>query len=208
MVLLICVDRHEVDILIKEIHEGSFGTHANGHAMEKKILRIGHYWLTMESDCFNYVWECHKWQIYANKVHIPLTRMNVLTTPWPFYMWGINMIGIIETKASNGYHFIMIVIEYFTKWVESVSYTNVTRKVVVRFITKEIIFVIGFPARSSLITPAIWTTKMMKELCESFKSEHHNSSRYRPKMNGVVEPANNNIKRLFRKWWRPIKTGT
>lgn len=81
--------------------------------------------------------------------------MNVLTTPWPFYMWGINMIGIIEIKASNGHHFIMIIIEYFTKWVESVSYANVTRKVVVRFIKKEIIFVIGFPARSSLITPTI-----------------------------------------------------
>jgi hypothetical protein len=54
MVLLRCVDRHEADLLIKEIHEGSFGTHANGHAMAKKILRVGYYWLTMEADCFSY----------------------------------------------------------------------------------------------------------------------------------------------------------
>ena len=35
MVLLKCLDGYEADILIEEIHEGSFGTHANGHTMEK-----------------------------------------------------------------------------------------------------------------------------------------------------------------------------
>src|SRR4051812_16295369 len=34
MVLLRCVDRKEA-----EIHEGSFGTHTNGHTMTRKILR-------------------------------------------------------------------------------------------------------------------------------------------------------------------------
>ena len=32
MVLLRCVDRHEADMLMQEVHEGSFGTHAGGHA--------------------------------------------------------------------------------------------------------------------------------------------------------------------------------
>ncbi|CAJ2644569.1 unnamed protein product [Trifolium pratense] len=70
MVLLRCVDRQEADLLLAEIHEGSFGTHANGHAMAKKILRAGYYWLTMEADCFRYVKTCHKCQIYADKVHL------------------------------------------------------------------------------------------------------------------------------------------
>ena len=33
MVLLRCVDRHEANLLMTEVHEGSFGTHSNGHAM-------------------------------------------------------------------------------------------------------------------------------------------------------------------------------
>lgn len=79
MVLLRCVDKHEAYLLIKEIHKGSFGPHANGHAMAKKILWVGYYWLTMESDCFNYARKSHKCQIYANKVHVPLMLLNVLT---------------------------------------------------------------------------------------------------------------------------------
>ena len=43
MVLLRCVDRHEAYMLMKEVHEGSFGTHANGHAMAKRMLRAGYY---------------------------------------------------------------------------------------------------------------------------------------------------------------------
>lgn len=67
MVLLRCGDRHEADLLIKEIHERSFGTYANKHAMSREILRFGYYWLTMESDCFNYARKCHKCQIYATR---------------------------------------------------------------------------------------------------------------------------------------------
>jgi len=42
MVFLRCVDKHEADLLMHEIHEGSFGTHSNGHTMAKKILRAGY----------------------------------------------------------------------------------------------------------------------------------------------------------------------
>ncbi|KAI5436746.1 hypothetical protein KIW84_023023 [Lathyrus oleraceus] len=52
MVLLKCMDRHEADILMQEVHEGSFGTYANGHAMVKKMLMESYYWMTMESDCW------------------------------------------------------------------------------------------------------------------------------------------------------------
>ena len=42
-VLLTCVDRYEAESIIREIHEGSFGTNASGHSMDKKILRAGYF---------------------------------------------------------------------------------------------------------------------------------------------------------------------
>ena len=60
MVLLRCVDARDAEQMLVEVHEGSFGTHANGHAMARKILRAGYYWLTMESDCCIHVRKCHK----------------------------------------------------------------------------------------------------------------------------------------------------
>ena len=57
------------------------------------------------------------------------------------------MIKAIEPKASNGHHFILVSFDYFTKWEEAASYANVTRKVVVKFIKKEIIYRYGLPRK-------------------------------------------------------------
>ena len=43
MVLLRCGDDREAEQMLVEVHEGSFGTHANGHAMAQKILRAKYY---------------------------------------------------------------------------------------------------------------------------------------------------------------------
>jgi hypothetical protein len=186
-------------MLMNEVHEGSFGTHSNGHAMAKKMLRAGYYWMTMESDCCKHVRRCHKCQIYADKIHVPPTLLNVLSSPWPFSMWSIDMIGMIEPKASNGHRLILVAIDYFTKWVEATSYANVTKQVVVRFIKNQLICRYDIPSKIITDNGSNLNNKMMKELCKDFKIEHHNSSPYRPKMNGAVEAANKNIKKIIQK---------
>ena len=58
--LLRCVDAIEARKILKEIHEGICGTHANGHMMARQIMRAGYYWMTLKNDCINYARKCHK----------------------------------------------------------------------------------------------------------------------------------------------------
>ena len=105
---------------------------------------------------------------------------------------------LILAKASNGYYFILVVIDYFTKWIEAASYCNVTRGVVLKFIKKELIS--RYVLSKGIFTEAKnLNNKMMDELCEQFKINRINSTPYRPKMNGAVETANKNIKRIIEK---------
>jgi len=115
--------------------------------MARKILRAGYYWLTMESDCCLHVRKCHKCQTFADNVNAPPLPLSVLGTPWPFSMWGIDVIGAIEPKAANEHHFILVAIDYFTMWVAATSYACVMRSVVVRFIMREIISRYGLPRK-------------------------------------------------------------
>ncbi|KAK8336817.1 hypothetical protein V6Z11_A09G148000 [Gossypium hirsutum] len=46
---------------------------------------------------------------------------------------------------------------------------------------------------------------MMKEVCEQFQIKHHNSSPYHPKMNGAIEAANKNIKKIIGKMTETYK---
>lgn len=155
--------------------------------------------MTMESDCCLHAKACHKFQIYGDKVHVPLVPLNVVTSPWAFSMWGINMIGRIEPTASNRHHFILVAIDYFTKWVEVASYANVTKQVVAHFIKQNIICRYGIPEKIIIDNGSNLNNKMMIELCQNFKIKHHNSSPYRLKMNRVVKAANKNIKKIVQK---------
>ena len=95
------------------------------------------------------------------------------------------MIGMIEPEASKGHRFILVAIDSFTKWVEAASYANVTRKVVVKFVKNQLICRYGVPDKIITNNGSNLNNKMMEELSAEFKIAHHNSSPYRPKMNGV-----------------------
>ncbi|XP_047264136.1 uncharacterized protein LOC124896596 [Capsicum annuum] len=40
-------------------------------------------------------------QIYGDLFHVPLNELNVVSSPWPFASWGMDVIGPIEPTASN-----------------------------------------------------------------------------------------------------------
>ena len=68
-----------------------------------------------------------------------------------------------------------------------------------KFIRKELICRHGIPDRIITDNATNLNNQMMTELCEEFKIKHHNSSSYRPKMNGAVEATNKNIKKIIQK---------
>ncbi|XP_070049313.1 uncharacterized protein [Nicotiana tomentosiformis] len=104
-----------------------------------------------------------------------------------------------EPKVSNGHRFILVAIDYFTKWVEAIALKVVTKKAVVDFVHSNIICRFGIPKTIITDNAANLNSHLMKEVCEQFKIEHRNSTPYRPKANEVVEAANKNIKKILRK---------
>ena len=114
-------------------------------------------------------------------------------------MWDMDVIEFITPKASNGHRFIFVVIDYFTKWVEEASYTSMTKAVVARFIKKGIICRYGLLERIISDIGLNLNNDMVTEVCTRFKIKHHNSVPYRLKMNGVVEAANKNVKKIITK---------
>ena len=86
------------------------------------------------------------------------------------------MIGEIKSTTSNGHHFIVVAIDYFTKWVEAASFASVTKNVVARFIKQNLICRYGIPERILTDNGMNLNNTMITALCEQFKIRHHNSS--------------------------------
>ena len=68
-----------------------------------------------------------------------------MTSSWLFSIWGIDVIGKIAPKASNGHEYILVAIDYFTKWVEAASYFVLKAKLMARFLENNIICRYGVP---------------------------------------------------------------
>ncbi|RDX61474.1 Pol polyprotein, partial [Mucuna pruriens] len=114
----------------------------------------------------------------------------------------MDVIFLIEPKASNDHHFILIAIDYFTKWVEATSYASIKRNIVVKFIKRDLICQYDLPSHIITNNASNLNNKMMKELCDNYKIQHYNSSPYHPKMNGAMEATNKNIKKIVQKMVR------
>ena len=83
--------------------------------------------------------------MHGDLIHMLPSNLHALTLPWLFFVWHIDIIGKISPKASNGYEFILIAINYFTKWVEAALYTKLTSARVANFIRSCIICHYGVP---------------------------------------------------------------
>ena len=74
---------------------------------------------------------------------MPLSELHALTSPWPFSVWGIDIIELISPKYSSSHEFILVSINYFTKWVEVASYARLTSAGVASVIRSHIICCYG-----------------------------------------------------------------
>ncbi|XP_070008590.1 uncharacterized protein [Nicotiana sylvestris] len=81
--LLRCVDTKEASKLLEDIHAGTCGPHMNGFVLAK-ILRAGYFWMTMETNCIQYVCKCYQFQVYADMIKVPPNELNATSSPWPF----------------------------------------------------------------------------------------------------------------------------
>ena len=80
-------------------------------------------------------------------------------------MWRIDMIGEIKTIASNEHRFILVAIDYFTKWVEAASLASVTKNVVAQFVKHNPICQYGIPEKIIMDNGINLNNTMITELC-------------------------------------------
>ncbi|RDY13326.1 Gypsy retrotransposon integrase-like protein 1, partial [Mucuna pruriens] len=196
--LLKCVEGDEATYVIREVHEGICGTHIGGHALASKIARAGYYWLTLKSDCMKYVKKCDKCQRFAEGHKAPPERLHSVTSPWPFYKWGVDILGPFP-MALGQVKFLIVAVDYFTKWVEAELVAAISSDRIKHFFWKKIICRFGLPAEIVSDNGTQFTSRMTVEFCEGLKIKQLFTSVEHPQANGQAEAANRIILRGLRK---------
>ena len=98
----------------------------------------------MQKDAEAYVKTCVKCQRFNNIIRQPTKEITSMTTPWPFTQWGLDIMGPFSS-AVRQLKFLVVGIDYFTKWVEAEDLATTSEKNVRGFVWRCIICRFGIP---------------------------------------------------------------
>ncbi|XP_030970402.1 uncharacterized protein LOC115990749 [Quercus lobata] len=138
MPYLKCVDEEEARYILEEIHGGICGDHAGPRSLVNKVVRTGYFWPTMQVDAVEIVKRCDKYQRYGNVQWLPAERLTTIASPWLFAQWGIVIVGPLP-QGKGQVKFLLVAIDYFTKWVEEEALGMITEARIQSFVWKNII---------------------------------------------------------------------
>ncbi|XP_014506155.1 uncharacterized protein LOC106765899 [Vigna radiata var. radiata] len=131
--MLKCVSKDESEYVMQELHEGICGRHGGGRSLRARALRAGFYWPTMEKDCQAFVVKCLACQKHGNIIHTQAAALSAIVSPWPYAQWGMDIVGSFPTGRSQ-FKFLLVAIDYFTKWVEAEPLAKISASQVQKFV--------------------------------------------------------------------------
>jgi hypothetical protein len=144
-VLLRCLERQDVDNVLKDMHDGPVGGHFSGDTTTHKVLRAGYYWPTLFKDAHAYSRSCEACQKVAGREHKATFPLQPVAVEEPFEQWGLDIIGEINPHSSKQHRYILTATDYFTCWIEAIPLVKVNEEVVINFLEQHIITRFGIP---------------------------------------------------------------
>ncbi|XP_057969549.1 uncharacterized protein LOC131158704 [Malania oleifera] len=139
-----CLNNEEGKYVLREIHKGVCGNHFANRALAHKAIRQGFYWPTIKKDALELIKRCDRCQRCAAVPHIPSNLLFPLTSPCPFAQWGMDILGPL-LQATGQRKFLVIAIDYFTKWVEVKPLATITEQNITRFVWTSVVCRFGIP---------------------------------------------------------------
>ncbi|GKV48228.1 hypothetical protein SLEP1_g55054 [Rubroshorea leprosula] len=197
MPLLRCLTPYEAEYAVREVHEGVCGTHIGGRTLARKLLRHGYYWPTMVEDAQSYVKKCPTCQFNADDIHMPGEMLSSLTSLWPFAQWGVDLLGPF-IKGKGGCTFLVVAVDYFTKWIEAKPLSTTTERKIEEFLFNSILCRFGIPKRIIADNGPQFRAAALRSFCKDYGIELSLTSVYTPQSNGQAESANKIVLRGLR----------
>ncbi|XP_058724210.1 uncharacterized protein LOC131595762 [Vicia villosa] len=192
--LLKCIDDSQAMEVLQEIHEGINGQHLGGRSLARKALRAGYYWPTMQQDAKEHVQKCDKCQRHADMHLAPPTELKSLSSPWPFSTWGMDLLGPFPVGSYQN-KYLVVAVDYFTKWIEAEALAKITSQNVLRFYKRNILARFGVPQAIITDNGTQFTDKKFQEFVAKLGTKQHFTSVEHPQTNGQAEAANRVILR-------------
>ncbi|GJS12365.1 reverse transcriptase domain-containing protein [Tanacetum coccineum] len=191
-----CVYGPETRTILDQCHHGPTDGHYVPNVTAKKVLDSGFYWPTIIKESHTLVRLCEACQKTGNiskRDEMPLTNIQVCEI---FNVWGIDFIG--PFPKSHKFEYILVVVDYVSKWAEAQALPTNDARVVITFL-KKLFCHFGMPKALISDRGTHFCNKIMEKTMKRYGVSHRFSTSYHPQRSGQVENTNRALKIILEK---------
>ncbi|GJR93574.1 reverse transcriptase domain-containing protein [Tanacetum coccineum] len=127
-----CVHGNEALEILSACHNGPTGGHHGANLTAKKIFDSGFFWPTIYKDAHEFVKNCDSCQRQGKTSQRDEMPQNSIQVCEIFDMWGIDFMGPFPSSRGNKY--ILVAVDYLSKWVEAKALPTNDARVVCKFL--------------------------------------------------------------------------
>ena len=189
-----CVHGQEAMNILKACHDGPTRGHHSSNYTAKKVFDSGFYWPTIYKDAHEFVKTFDACQRHGNISKKDEMPQNAIQVCEIFDIWGIDFMGPFPSSRGNKY--ILVAVDYLSKWVEAKALPTNDARVVVKFL-KSLFARFGTPRAIISNRGTHFCNDQFAKVMLKYGVTHRLSTAYHPQTSGQVEVSNHGIKRIL-----------
>ncbi|CAN6685869.1 unnamed protein product [Malus baccata var. baccata] len=198
-----CVHDSECHSILSFCHTYACGGHFGTQRTALKVLQCGFYWPSIFKDAKTFCLTCDKCQRMGGiSAKDQMPQVSILNVEI-FDVWGIDFMG--PFPSSYGFTYILLAVDYVSKWVEAKATRTNDSKVVADFIRTNIFARFGMPRVIISDGGTHFCNRTIDALLRKYSVTHKVSTPYHPQTNGQAEVSNREIKQILEKTVGPTR---
>nr|GEW07502.1 reverse transcriptase domain-containing protein [Tanacetum cinerariifolium] len=180
--------------IITAYHSRPTGGHYGANYTAKRVFDSGFYWPTIYKDAFELVKNCYSCQRQGKISQKDEMPQNVIQVCEIFDVWGIDFMGPFPNSKGNKY--ILVVVDYLSKWVEAKALPTNDARVVVKFL-KSLFSRFRTPKAIISDRGTHFCNDQFVKFMSKYGVTHRLSTAYYPQTSGQVEVTNRGLNRIL-----------
>nr|GEV56510.1 reverse transcriptase domain-containing protein [Tanacetum cinerariifolium] len=180
--------------ILKACHEGSTGGHHGANLTAKKVFDAGFFWPSIYRDAHDMIKTFDIFQRQGKISQRDEMPQNTIHVCEIFDVWGIDFMGPFPSSKGNKY--ILVAVDYLSKWVEAKVLPTNDARVVVKFL-KSLFFQFCIPREIISDRGTHFCNDQFTKVMIKYGVTHRLATAYHPQMSGQVEVSNRGLKRIL-----------
>ncbi|RVW23234.1 Retrovirus-related Pol polyprotein from transposon opus [Vitis vinifera] len=182
-----CVPEEEQQGILSHCHENACGGHFASQKIAMKVLQLGFTWPSLFKDSHIMCRSCDRCQRLKKLTKRNQMPMNPILIVDLFDVWGIDFMGPFPMSFGNSY--ILVGVDYVSKWVEAIPCKHNDHRVVLKFLKENIFSRFGVPKAIISDGGTHLCNKPFEALLAKYGVKHKVATPYHPQTLGQMELA-------------------